>query len=50
MKKQLSRLLKRSLPLLLMLMLPLATALAQDGVKVNGKIVDSTGACPNNGY
>ena len=26
-----------------MLMLPLATALAQDGVKVNGKIVDSTG-------
>ena len=43
MKKQLSRLLKRSLPLLLMLMLPLATALAQDGVKVNGKIVDSTG-------
>ncbi len=42
--KQLSRLLKRSLPLLLMLMLPLSVAWAQDsGVKINGKVVDSTG-------
>ena len=44
MMKQLSRLLKRSLPLLLMLMLPLSVAWAQDsGVKISGKVVDSTG-------
>ena len=43
MKKQLSRLLKRSLPLLLMLMFPLAMLAQEGGVKVSGKVVDSTG-------
>ena len=43
MKKQLSRLLKRSLPLLLMLMFPLAMLAQEGGVKISGKVVDSTG-------
>lgn len=42
--KQLKSLLKRAVPSLLMLMLPLANALAQGGsIRVNGTVVDGAG-------